>query len=136
VPAQAASAGKPWSFSYLLSAYAQAPNWPPGGRVLATRNGNPAMGDNKGHFAPGARRMLVDFAGGELDGLDAAQPVKAEVSADNGQIEAVTVQRLATGAWRVAFVVTPKMKKAVDLRCYLTLHGEGLTETWVYQWTP
>jgi len=22
------------------------------------------------------------------------------------------------------------MKKAVDLRCYLTLHGEGLTETW------
>ena len=136
VPAQPASAGKPWSFSYLLSAYAQAPHWPPGGRVVATRNGNPAVGDNKGHFAPGARRMLVDFAGGELEGLEGAQPVKAQVSADNGQIEAVTVQRLATGLWRVAFVVTPKMKKAVDLRCYLTLHGEGLTETWVYQWTP
>jgi len=136
VPAQPASAGKPWSFSYLLSAYAQAPHWPPGGRVVATRNGNPAMGDNKGHFAPGARRMLVDFAGGELEGLEGAQPVKAQVSADNGQIEAVTVQRLASGVWRVAFAVTPKMKKAVDLRCYLTLHGEGLTETWVYQWTP
>jgi len=136
VPAQPASAGKPWSFSYLLSAYAQAPHWPPGGRVVATRNGNPAMGDNKGHFAPGARRMLVDFAGGELEGLEGAQPVKAQVSADNGQIEAVTVQRLASGVWRVAFVVTPKVKKAVDLRCYLTLHGEGLTETWVYQWTP
>jgi periplasmic glucans biosynthesis protein len=136
VPAQAASAGKPWSFSYLLSAYAQAPDWPPGGRVVATRNGNPAMGDNKGHFAPGARRMLVDFAGGELDGLDGVQPVKADVSADNGQIEAVTVQRLVTGVWRVAFVVTPKLKKPVDLRCYLTLYGEGLTETWVYQWTP
>ena len=136
VPAQPASAGKPWSFSYLLSAYAQAPNWPPGGRVVATRNGNPAMGDNKGHFAPGARRMLVDFAGGELDGLEGAQPVEAQVSADNGQIEAVTVQRVATGVWRVAFVVTPKVKKAVDLRCYLTLHGEGLTEAWVYQWTP
>jgi glucans biosynthesis protein len=94
------------------------------------------MGDNKGHFAPGARRMLVDFAGGELDGLDGAQPVKPDVSAENGQIEALTVQRLATGVWRVAFVVTPKMKKPVDLHCYLTLYGEALTETWVYQWTP
>ena len=77
-----------------------------------------------------------ELAGGELDGLAGAQPVKAQVSADNGQIEAVAVQRLASGVWRVAFVVTPKVKKAVDLRCYLTLHGEGLTETWVYQWTP
>ena len=136
VPAQAAVAGKPLSFSYLLSAFAQAPHWPPGGRVVATRNGNPAVGDNKGHFAPGARRMLVDFAGGDLDGLDGAQPVKPDVSAENGQIEALTVQRLATGVWRVAFVVTPKMKKPVDLHCYLTLYGEALTETWVYQWTP
>jgi glucan biosynthesis protein len=24
----------------------------------------------------------------------------------------------------------------VDLRCYLTLYGEVLTETWVYQWSP
>jgi len=136
VPAQAAVAGKPLSFSYLLSSYAQAPHWPPGGRVVATRNGNPAMGDNKGRFAAGARRMVVDFAGGDLNGLDGAQPVKADVSAENGQIEALTVQRLPTGGWRVVFVVTPKMKKPVDLRCYLTLYGEALTESWVYQWTP
>ena len=136
VPAQAAVAGKPLSFSYLLSSYAQAPHWPPGGRVVATRNGNPAMGDNKGRFAAGARRMVVDFAGGDLNGLDGAQPVKADVSAENGQIEALTVQRLPTGVWRAVFVVTPKIKKPVDLRCYLTLYGEALTESWVYQWTP
>ena len=136
VPAQAPAAGKPLSFSYLLSAYTQSPHWPPGGRVVATRSGKPAMGDNKGHFPAGARRMLVDFAGGDLDGLDGAQPVKADVGAENGQIEAVTVQRLASGVWRVTFVVTPKLRQPVDLRCYLTLYGEGLTETWVYQWTP
>jgi glucans biosynthesis protein len=136
VPAQAVVAGKPLSFSYLVSAFAQAPHWPPGGRVVATRNGNPGMGDNKGRFAAGARRMVVEFAGGDLDGLDGAQPVKADVNAENGQIEALTVQRLATGVWRVAFVVTPKMKKPVDLHCYLTLYGEALTESWVYQWTP
>jgi glucan biosynthesis protein len=48
------------------------------------------------------------------------------------------VQRVPqTGSWRIAFVVTPRAKKpVVDLRCYLTLYGEVLTETWVYQWTP
>ena len=138
VPAQSPAAGKPVSFAYLLSAFAENPRWPPGGRVIATRSSNPAMGDNKGHFAPGARRILIDYAGGELDGLAGAQPVKAELSAENGQIDALTVQRVpASGAWRVAFVVTPKPRHpSVDLHCYLTLYGEVLTETWVYQWTP
>ena len=137
VPAQTPAPGKPLAFAYLLSAFAHNPRWPPGGRVIATRSGNPGMGDNKGHFAPGARRILIDFASGELDGLEAAQPVKAELSADNGHIEALTVQRVAaSGAWRVAFVVTPRTRRAVDLRCFLTLYGEVLSETWVYQWTP
>jgi glucans biosynthesis protein len=136
LPAQAPAVGKPMAFAYLLSAYAQAPQWPPGGRAIATRSGNPSVGDNKGHFGPGARRILVEFAGGDLEGLDAAQPVKAQLSADNGQIDALTVQRLPSGAWRVAFVLTPRAKKAIDLHCYLTLYGEVLTETWVDQWTP
>jgi len=138
VPDQAVAAGKPLSFAYLLSAFAEYPRWPPGGRVIATRSGNPAVGDNKGRFGPGARRMLVEFAGGELEGLDGNQPVKAELSADNGQIDALTVQRVPqSDSWRVAFVVTPRPKKpVVDMRCYLTLYGEVLTETWVYQWAP
>ena len=138
VPEQAVIAGKPLSFAYLLSTFAENPRWPPGGRVTANRSGNPAVGDNKGRFGPGARRMLLEFTGGELEGLDGNQPVKAELSADNGQIDALTVQRVPqSGAWRVAFVVTPRAKKpVVDMRCYLTLYGEVLTETWVYQWSP
>jgi glucans biosynthesis protein len=137
VPEQAVTAGKPLSFDYMVSAYAQAVQRPPGGHVVATRSGNPDVGDNKGRFGGGARRMVVEFAGGDLDGLDGSQPVKAQVNADNGQIDALTVQRIAeSGVWRVAFVVTPKPKKPVDLHCYLTLYGEALTETWVYQWTP
>lgn len=137
VPEQAVTAGKPLFFAYLLSAFSRAPQWPPGGRVVATRSGSPSMGDNKGHFAAGARRILIDFAGGELDGLDRGQPVAAQATAANGQIEALTVERVPeSGAWRVTFVATPKSKKPVDLQCYLVLHGEVLTETWVYQWTP
>jgi periplasmic glucans biosynthesis protein len=137
VPAQPVQAGKPLSFAYLLSAFAYEPNWPPGGRAIATRSASPTMGDNKGHFGPGARRMLIDFAGGQLDGLSSAQPVRAEVSAENAQIDAITVQRVpASNVWRTTFVVTPKNKKPIDLKCYLTLYGEVLSETWVYQWIP
>jgi glucans biosynthesis protein len=137
VPAQQAQAGKPLSFAYLLSAFLHQPNWPPGGRVISTRSGNPAMGDNRGHFPPGARRIVVEFAGGDLDGLAAAQPVKAVVQAGNATIGPPIVQRMPdTGAWAVALVVTPKAKKPVDLQGYLSLYGEVLTETWVYQWSP
>ena len=137
VPEQPVNGGKPLSFAYLLSAFAENPRWPPGGRVVAIRSGSPAVGDNKGHFGPGARRMLFEFAGGDLDGLDGSQPVKAEFTAENGQIDALTVQRVAqSGVWRVAFVVTPRQKKVVDLRGFLTLYGEVLTETMVYQWSP
>src|SRR6516165_3492998 len=126
VPDQAVGAGKPLSFAYLLSTFSANPHWPPGGRAIALRSGNPAVGDNKGRFGAGARRMLVEFAGGELDGLNGTQPVKAELGAENGQIDALTVQRVAPGGpWRVAFVVTPRPKKpVVDLHCFLTLYGE------------
>jgi periplasmic glucans biosynthesis protein len=138
VPTHTLAAGESASYTYLLSAFSHSPLWPPGGRVVATRTGNPAVGDNKGHFGPGARRMVIQFAGGELDGLGAAQPLKADVGADNGKIEALTVQRLpALNVWEVAFVVTPRVaKKPVDMKCFLSLYGEVLTETWVYQWTP
>jgi periplasmic glucans biosynthesis protein len=137
VPEHAPAAGKAVSFAYVLYAYTYAPDWPPGGRVIATRRGAQLFCSNEGHFASGSRLILVDFAGGDLDGLNATQPVKAEINVGNGQIQALTVARVPeSGAWRAAFVVTPKAKRAVDLQCYLTLHGEVLSETWVYQWTP
>jgi glucan biosynthesis protein len=80
---------------------------------------------------------VLQFTGGDLDGLDGVQPVKAEASADNGKLEALTVQRIpALNVWEVAFVVAPRVpKKPVDMKCFLSLYGEVLTETWVYQWT-
>jgi periplasmic glucans biosynthesis protein len=136
VPGSAVEARRPLSFAYLLSAYLRQPDWPPGGRAISTRTGNPAS-DNSGHFPPDARRIVVEFAGGDLDGLAGAQPVKAEVRANNAVVGAPTVRRLPdTGSWQVELLVSPKAKKPVDLQCFLSLYGEVLTETWVYQWSP
>jgi periplasmic glucans biosynthesis protein len=121
---------KPFSFSYLMSAYSEASHWPPGGRAVATRTA-PAKGRDN------SRRVLIDFAGGDLDALSGTQPVKAALGAHNGDIDNVTVQRLAeNGMWRVSFRLQPKNNQGVDLHCYLTLYGEALTESWMYLWTP
>lgn len=131
VPAAHLVPHRPTSFSYLLAAYMESDLWPPGGRAIATRtaavHGHP---DN-------SRRVLIDFAGGDLDTLGANQPVRAELSARNADVDTVTVQRLAeNGVWRVSFRIAPKGGQPADLRCYLTLYGEALTETWTYLWTP
>jgi glucans biosynthesis protein len=133
VPAAPAEANKPLTFSYVMSAYSTSTRWPPGGKAIATRIGTAAVGgyDEKSN----ARRVLIDFAGGDLDGLNAAQPVRAEVKANGGDIDSVTVEQIpGTGTWRVAFRMTPKGDGPVDMRCSLTLYGEALTETWSYLW--
>ncbi len=134
VPSQPVDGGKPLGFRYLLSAYLQSPNWPPGGRVVATRTGDFSPSGAGGKSAGGARWVMIDYAGGDLDGLADAQPIKATITANGGRVDRVSVGRLPTGAWRATFRVMPSdPKDPVDLRCYLTLYGEALTETWIYQ---
>jgi glucans biosynthesis protein len=136
VPDAPVRARRPLRYSYLLSAYSYSPRWPPGGKVIATRMGSANIGSAGNRAPEGMRRVLVDFAGGDLEGLHESQPVKAEVAASNGEVSDVTVERQPDGLWRVAFRLKPNGHKPADLRCYLTLYGEVLTETWTYLWTP
>lgn len=136
VPEAQVQPKKPIPFSYLLYAYSRSSQWPPGARVIATRTGGILAGPN-GQATQGVRRMVIDFAGGDLDDLYAAQPVQAQISSNGGEVEDVTVQRLPQSAtWRVAFKLKPNSQSPVDLRCYLTLYGEALSETWTYLWKP
>jgi glucans biosynthesis protein len=134
VPEAAIQPHKPVPFSYLLSAYLRSTQWPPGGRAIATRFGHVLSGTT---VVPGMRRLIIDFAGGDLDVLNSAQPVQATVSATGGNVDAVTVERLPENAvWRVAMRLKPNGDRPIDLRCFLTLYGEALTETWTYLWKP
>jgi periplasmic glucans biosynthesis protein len=135
VPSAQVGPHAPFHFSYLLSAYLDSgQRWPPGGKAIATRFG-PVM--NGATPVSGMRLVLLDFTGGDLDSLLPSQPVHADVSADGGTISHVTVQRIPeSGVWRVTMEVKPAGDDPVDLRCYLDLYGEALTETWNYQWTP
>ncbi len=136
VPAAPVRARKPLRFSYVLSAYSYSSRWPPGGRIIATRIGNANFGGTGSRSPDGTRRVLIDFAGGDLDGLNERQPLRAELSASTGEVSDVTVERQPNGMWRAAFRIKPNGHRPVDMRCYLTLYGEVLTETWTYLWNP
>ncbi len=128
VPRRAAVPGEALDFAYRLHCHLDHPLRPPGGRVEATR-----LGDAPG--SEGERLFVVDFAGGELAGLAAAQPVGAGVTASAGRIDSVAVRKNPeTGGWRLSFLYRPETARAADLRAYLRLRGDALTETWSFLW--
>jgi periplasmic glucans biosynthesis protein len=135
VPEQPVTAGSELKFSYLLSAYSDSSLWPPGGKALATRITDATPDEQRNLSHSDARRVSIDFGGGDLDGLDATQPLQALLTASGGTTEDVTVERLVdSGLWRVSFLVVPAHPHdTVDLHCYLQLYGESLTETWTEQ---
>ena len=107
-----AEARKPLTYSYVMSVCASTST------LAAGRQGDcypdrQRRGRRLRREVATTRRVLVDFAGGDLDGLNGAQPVRAEVKANGGDVDAVTVEQIpGTGTWRVAFRLTPKRRRS------------------------
>ena len=93
-PSSRVTAGKELHFSYLLSAHRirrcgrRAPR--------CSRPASPAAtaDEQRDLSRSDARRVIIDFGGGDLDGLDATQPLKALLTVNGGTTENVTVERL------------------------------------------
>jgi glucans biosynthesis protein len=93
------------------------------GRVIATRAG--AVPD-----AAKQRRLVVEFAGGELPTLAPEQPVSTNVSMTGGKVTRTYVEALPSRkTWRMFVDFQPDGGKPVDLRAFLVLRGKTLTET-------
>lgn len=104
-----------------------------GGRTIATRIG--AGGTDVPQ--PDKRKFVIDFAGENLKGLEAEAPVEVVVNASSGQVINVVAQKNQyTAGWRAFFELVPSSDQAVDLRCFLKLGMDVLTETWSFQWLP
>ena len=105
-------------------------------RVKRTRNGWGAIPGAPQKPPRSQRQFIVDFVGRELPST-ATQPVQAVLTNSSGQIIHNTVQPLPSGhGWRVAFKLNPAGERPADMRLYLTLHGQRLSETWNYVWYP
>ncbi|MDR0901945.1 MAG: glucan biosynthesis protein [Opitutaceae bacterium] len=133
-PAQLPPAGRPLALEYRLhwhtggAAVAQ----PPGGRVIATRQGRSQTHE------PGLRRFWVDFDGGALAELPAgATGVEAVVTVGDGArlVHSGVEKNPFNRTWRAAFAIKPDGSgRPVELRCFLRDDAAALTETWSYLW--
>lgn len=102
-------------------------------RAIATRLG--VAGNHGEARDQRRRRVVVDFAGGDLMMLDRSAPVRAVVSASAGKVavpEARYVPEI--GGWRAAFDLRPEGQASIDLRMFLEHRGGALSETWTYRW--
>lgn len=118
-----AKKGTRLEYSYRVSALADEAALSPLARVVATRTA--AIPNNNK-----ARRLAVEFAGGDLATLRPEQPVEADVFLASGKLLRTFVEALPSeNSWRVFIDFEPEGKKPVDMRAVLALRGAPLTET-------
>jgi len=133
VPEQQPKPGTPYAFAYTINWYGDDPARPPGGRVVATRHDRGTL--------EGAHRLVIDFAGKQLEALPAETVLRGAVSIASGPesaelLDQNVVKNPVTGGWRLTFQVRPKGRDPVELRAFLDKGGDTLTETWSYVILP
>ncbi len=130
-------AGEARELRYRTHTFAAEPAGAPPARVIRTRQGWGGVPGDPDPPPRSRRHFLVDFAGGELEGLAGDQPVTAELTASRGEVHHLQARPLPEGrGWRASFRLDPEGDAPSDLRLRLRLHGEVISETWNHVWHP
>ena len=136
-PADKPQPGQELLFGYRLYWGSQMPHVPALAQVVATRTGiGGVVGQTRKYFS---WRFAVDFTGGEIATIPKQTKVEPVVSASRGEIQIASARPLVEiNGYRAMFDLKPTddNPEPIDLRLYLRLGGQPLTETWLYQWTP
>ncbi len=130
--------GKPFSYAYRITAGLDMPRLAPNGHVLHTFEAQARALGSSEPYDPGARRFLVDFAGGDL-AYYVADPsqVEAVATCSKGRVlRASVIANPHIDGLRALFDVTVKPGDTADLRLFLRANGRTLTETWTLPWSP
>lgn len=128
-PAAQPVAGQALGYDYAIDWVARDPAPGEVARVVAVRQGR---GGIPGQPIPaGEDKMVVDFEGSALAGLDARSGVEAMVDITGGRI---TTQSgawpvVGTDRWRMVFDFTMEREEPVDIRAHLRLRDRALSET-------
>ena len=124
-------------YGYRLYWCRDNPHGPKLATVRSTRTGiGGVVGQKRSHFA---WRFVVDFGGGDLGALAEHAHVTPVITASRGRIELPSARPLAPlGEWRVIFdlALADDTTEPVNLRLYLALDGQALSETWLFQYSP
>lgn len=135
-PLDKPEAGQELLFGYKLYWCRYNPFAPKLATVHATRTGiGGIVGQKRPYFS---WRFAIDFAGGDLSLLGEKARVEPMIQASRGKVEITSARPLqAIKGWRALFDLKPDDSvEPVNLRLFLALDGQPLSETWLYQYTP
>jgi periplasmic glucans biosynthesis protein len=106
-------------------------------RCVATRLGRGGR-PHQSH-PPGVRKFMVDFLGGPLTALpDGAKP-EPVLWSSRGTFTYFNTEKAADstpGHWRAEFDLLVDGKDPVEMRLFLKMGDQVLSETWLYQYHP
>lgn len=107
------------------------------GRVRATRSGRAGRPGQPETYHPDGVKYVVDFEDGPVADLEQRFDVEMVVTASRGEVRRPYALKVVdTPYWRGAFDLIVEGTEPVELRAFLRLDGQALTETWVYQHWP
>jgi glucans biosynthesis protein len=129
-PARPVAPGDAMTVRYRLNWSAREPIPPGVAQAVTTWTGT---GGRPGlPTAPGTRKYVIDFEGGRLAALDRRSGVAPVVTASLGQaVDVVAYPVVGTHRWRLMFDIALPGGKEIDLRAFLRLGADALTETWI-----
>jgi glucans biosynthesis protein len=128
---------KPLIFGYRITAIMDSARLSPGGRAVASFSTTAHALGSPEPMSPGARRFMIDFAGGDLAYFQ-VDPSVVEVvpTTTSGKIvRAFLVPNPHIGGIRAALDVELPSGQSTVLRAFLKSGNRALTETWTLAWT-
>ena len=136
VPEQDGKAGDALEFEYRLS-WGDLPPEEDGdlAYVLASRAGSGGVSGVEN--TDGTRKFVVDFKGGPLTNLPAAEAdhIRPVATIVNGKIVHETLTPIPEeGVWRFVMDISAESNATVELTARLEGYERKLSETWAYQW--
>lgn len=138
VPKEPAEAGNHYRLKYRLHWLSDEPYPSNLARCVATRLGT---GGIPGSPRPkGVRKFVVEFMGAPLETLTCDTKPQAVLWASRGSFSNVLTASMPgsglPGHWHAQFDLTAEGSEPVEMRLYLRLGKETLSETWLFQYHP
>ena len=130
VPQQPITPQRPVSLAYRMRWQMQPDTHGPLANVVQTRRGRGYVKQPDGQL-----KFVVDFQGAPLKTLAADAPLEAVVSVGAGAelVEKNLFRNAVTGGWRMTVrLKRPDANKPLELRAFLKLQQQTLSETWSY----
>ena len=133
---EAVEVGKPITLSYTITASLNLSRLSPGGKVAHTFQTLARSLGSDEVVAPGSRRFLIDFTGGDL-GYFVPDPSLVSVvpTTTAGRItRSFLVPNPHINGFRAAIDIELPPGQSTDLRAFLRAGNRTLTETWTFPW--